>query len=71
MPRKKIDASETANSEFLTFNQFHREIIPWSIDTVKKYIAEQAFPAIRTDGGYVFNRTAVREWFKRRQIQAS
>ena len=71
MARKKVSEIETANSEFMTFSQFQREIIPWSIDTVKTYVETEGFPAIKTRGGFAFDRKAVREWFKKHQIQAS
>lgn len=71
MPRRKTSEIETSNSEFMTTSQFQEQIIPWSVDTIKNYIESEGFPAIKSRGGFIFDRKAVREWFKKHEHQAS
>ncbi len=71
MARKKMATIEAGNSEYMTIRQFQTEIIPWSIDTIKTYVELEQLPAIPSRNGLVFERKAVREWFKRRETQAS
>lgn len=68
---RKVSDIDKSNSEYLTVEQFQEQIIPWSIDTIKRRIEGEGLPAIKDTNGFVFNRKEVREWFKRREHQAS
>lgn len=68
--RRKVSSIDASQSEYMTFEQFQREVIPWSIDTFKRRVEEDGFPAIKDRGGWVVSRNAARDWFKRREVQA-
>lgn len=60
---------KTAQTEYLTVKQFQEQIVPWSIQTIKRRIADEGLPAIKDTNGFLFHRPAVQEWFKRRQFK--
>lgn len=56
---------------YLSVAQFQEYIASWSVETIKRKIKLHGLPAIKDEGGHwMFKRTAVEEWFKRREVQA-
>lgn len=46
-------------------------MVPWDERTVRRKIKEHGFPASKDEGGqYMFKRSEVELWFKRREVQA-
>jgi hypothetical protein len=62
---------KTSQTAYLTVEQFQEQIAPWSIDTIRRQIAE-GMPAIRFSkkGPYHFDRKEVTDWFKRHTVRA-
>lgn len=56
---------------FMNMEMLREQLVPWSKDTVIRKIKTDGFPAIQDKGGqYMFKRTDVMLWFKRREVIA-
>ncbi len=54
--------------EMMTYQELKEEIIDWSWDTVKRRVKNEGFPAVKEGAGYVFPRSKVILWFKKREV---
>jgi excisionase family DNA binding protein len=70
VPRNKNNSVEFVRTEFLTIDQFKKQIIPWSTSTIRRRILNEGLPAIKDGSGWLFKRSDVQEWFKRREHRA-
>lgn len=55
--------------EYLTPEEFKNEIADWSIDTLKRRIEKDGFPAVKDGNSILIPVEKARLWFKKREIQ--
>lgn len=55
--------------EFLTPKEFQEEVADWSLDTLKRRIKNDGFPAVVDGNSYLIPVEKARLWFKKREIQ--
>ena len=48
------------------------DLVPWkTMDTIRKKVREEGFPAYYDGGRYYFDPEKIERWFKRREVVAS
>ncbi len=71
MSEKKEKKERKSLPMFLDMAMLLEHMVPWSEDTVHRKIKSAGFPAMQDEGGrYIFKKSDVLEWFKRREVKA-
>lgn len=56
---------------YLNMALLREHLVPWDERTVRRKIKDHGFPASKDEGGqYLFKRTDVESWIKRREVRA-
>lgn len=55
--------------EMMTLEEFQREVVDWSWDTLKRRIKNEGFPAVKDGNSYLIPRDKALLWFKKREVQ--
>lgn len=55
--------------EYLTPQELQDEVVDWSIDTLKRRIKNEGFPAIRDGNSWLIPVYEMHMWFKKRKVQ--
>jgi|GEM_PF-4939628 len=57
---------EQVLKQFLTFEEFQRDIISWSKSTFIRRVENENFPATKDGQKWIINRDKMELWFKKR-----
>ena len=56
---------EKALKQFMTFEEFQRDIISWSKTTFIRRVKNEGFPAVKDEQKWIINRDEMNLWFKK------
>jgi hypothetical protein len=57
--------------KYITPKELYEYVVEWSIDTLKRRIKNDGFPAIEDGNSYLIPVDKMKIWFKQREIQNS
>lgn len=55
--------------KYITYEELFEHVVKWSIDTLKRRIKYDGFPAIRDGNSYLIPVDKMKIWFKQREVQ--
>lgn len=56
--------------KYLTPQELKAEIVDWSMDTLKRRIKNDGFPAVRDGNSYLIPTEEAELWFRRRKVRS-